>query len=94
MKATARGEHIHIVTQESVIAKGAGRGRCHMKGQLSKWRSKKEIDGAILLGFPTTGYAGYRIRTKEDSKAHGSIIQGKISQDHAKTPTMVRLCSL
>ena len=53
-----------------------------------------DLDDAILLEIPTTEYAGYRIRTEEDLKAHNSIIQGRISQDHAKTPTMPRLRSL
>ena len=56
--------------------------------------SSGATDGAILLGFPTTGYAGYRIRTEEDLKVHDSPIQGRISEDHAKTPTRARLCNL
>ena len=44
-------------------------------------------DGAILPRFLTTGYVGYRIHTEEDPKVHDSPIQGRISKDHAKTPT-------
>ena len=44
-------------------------------------------NGAILSGFPTTGYAGYRIRTEEGPKVHDLSIQGRISEDHAKTLT-------
>jgi len=51
-------------------------------------------DGAILLGFPTTRYAGYRIRTEEDLNVHDSPIQGRISEDCAKTLTRARLCNL
>ena len=51
-------------------------------------------DDAILLEIPTTGYDGFRICTEEDLKAHDLPIQGRISQDHAKTPIMARLCSL
>jgi hypothetical protein len=51
-------------------------------------------DGAILSGFPTTGYAGYRIRIEEDPKVHDSHIQGRISGDYTKTPTKARLCNL
>ena len=49
--------------------------------------SLRATDGAILQGFPTVGYAGYRIHTKEDPKVHDSPIQGRISEHHAKTPT-------
>ena len=66
-------------------------------GKLSSfdWQtSSGATDDAILMEILTTGYVGYRIRTEEDPKAHDSIIQGKISQDHAKTLTMAQLCSL
>ena len=33
------------------------------------------IDGAILLGFPTTGYAGYRIHTEKDPKVHDFLFK-------------------
>ena len=56
--------------------------------------SLRATDGAILLGFPTTGYAGYRIRAEEDPNVHDSPIQGRISKDHAKTPTRALLCNL
>jgi hypothetical protein len=49
--------------------------------------SSGATDGAILSGFPTTGYAGYRIRIEEDLKVHDSPIQGRISGDYAKTLT-------
>ena len=49
--------------------------------------SSGATDDAILLGFLTTGYAGYQIRTEEDPKVHDSPIQGRISEDHIKTLT-------
>ena len=57
-------------------------------------QTRKVSDNAILLEILTTGYAGYRIHTEEDPKPHDSPIQGRISQDHAKTLTMARLRSL
>jgi hypothetical protein len=51
-------------------------------------------DGAILLGFPTAGYVVYQIRTEEGPTVHDLPIQGRISEDHAKTLTRARLCNL
>ena len=57
-------------------------------------QTRKVSDNAILLEILTTGYAGYRIHTEEDPKPHDSPIQGRISQDHAKTLTKAQTCSL
>jgi len=59
----------------------------HLKQDIRRHVEDSKSDSAILPGFSTTGYASYRIHTEEDPKVHDSPIQGRISEDHAKTPT-------
>ena len=52
------------------------------------------IVDAIPFGILTTGFAEHRLRIIRDPTRHDGPIQGRISQDYAKTPTGARLLSL
>ena len=64
-----------------------------MPNIIYKSHAYNKSDNAILPGIPTTKLAEHRLWIRRDPTRHDGPIQGRISQDYAKTPTGPRLLS-